>query len=72
MVDAVGAIAAGDDVPVKKTIVKVRYVDVREVRAKMRLSQNQFAQRFGFAPSSVRNWEQAGGNLKGRRVYFWP
>ena len=50
--------AAGEDVPVKKTIVNVPYVDVREVRTKMHLSQTQFAQRFGFAPASVRNWEQ--------------
>lgn len=50
--------AAGEDIPVKKTIIKVPYVGVREVRTKMRLSQNQFAQRFGFAPSSVRNWER--------------
>lgn len=50
--------AAGEDIPVKKTIIKVPYVDVREVRTRMRLSQTQFAQRFGFAPSSVRNWEQ--------------
>jgi len=50
--------AAGEDIPVKKTIIKVPYVDVREVRTRMHLSQNQFAERFGFAPSSVRNWEQ--------------
>jgi putative transcriptional regulator len=50
--------AAGEDIPVKKTVIQVPYVDVREVRTRMRLSQNQFAQRFGFAPSSVRNWEQ--------------
>ncbi|SPF43827.1 Transcriptional regulator, XRE family [Candidatus Sulfopaludibacter sp. SbA4] len=50
--------AAGKDIPVKKTIIMVPHVDVREVRTRMHLSQNQFAQRFGFAPASVRNWEQ--------------
>ena len=50
--------AAGDDIPVRKTVVKVPYVDVREVRRRMRLSQDEFALKFGFAPASVRNWEQ--------------
>jgi putative transcriptional regulator len=50
--------AAGEDIPVKKTTIMVPHVDVREVRIRMHLSQNQFAQRFGFAPASVRNWEQ--------------
>jgi len=50
--------AAGENIPVKKTIIQGQYVDVREVRTRMHLSQDQFAQRFGFAPSSVRNWEQ--------------
>ena len=50
--------AAGEDIPVKKTTIMVPHVDVRKVRIGMQLSQNQFAQRFGFAPASVRNWEQ--------------
>jgi putative transcriptional regulator len=50
--------AAGEDVPVKTIVIKVPYVDVRVIRTRMRLSQNQFAQRFGFTPSTVRNWEQ--------------
>ena len=33
-------------------------VDVRAIRAKTGLSQTQFARRFGFSPSSVREWEQ--------------
>ena len=37
-------------------------IDTRAIRAKMQLSQAQFAQRFGFSAASVRDWEQ------GRRV----
>ena len=33
-------------------------VDVRAVRRRMKLSQAQFAARFGFALDAVQNWEQ--------------
>jgi putative transcriptional regulator len=33
-------------------------VDVRAIRARTGLSQTRFAQRFGFTPSSIREWEQ--------------
>jgi putative transcriptional regulator len=33
-------------------------VDVRAVREKLRLSQSEFAARFGFTASAVRQWEQ--------------
>ena len=33
-------------------------VDVRKVRLKMKLSQVQFATKFGFPPATLRNWEQ--------------
>ncbi len=33
-------------------------VDVRAIRGKTGLSQPQFARRFGFTPSAVREWEQ--------------
>ncbi len=33
-------------------------VDVKAIRRRLRLSQAQFAARFGFALSAVRNWEQ--------------
>ncbi|WP_180542460.1 helix-turn-helix domain-containing protein [Nevskia soli] len=32
--------------------------DVRQVRMKMKLSQAQFATRFGLPPATLRNWEQ--------------
>lgn len=50
--------AKGDDVAVKVTRLHIPAVDVRGVRRKLRLSQSQFAARFGFAPASVKNWEQ--------------
>lgn len=40
------------------TTVHVPTVDVRAVRRKLGLSQAQFASRFGFAPASIKNWEQ--------------
>jgi putative transcriptional regulator len=33
-------------------------VNVREIRGRTGLSQAQFARRFGFSPSAVREWEQ--------------
>ena len=33
-------------------------VDVRELRRKLRLSQDQFARRFGFTAARIRDWEQ--------------
>ena len=43
---------------VRVTLVDVPEVDVRKVRLKMRLSQAQFATKFGFPSSTLRNWEQ--------------
>ncbi len=53
--------ASGEDVPVRVTMVPVKrlpLIDVRSVRQKLGLSQALFAERFGFAPATVRNWEQ--------------
>lgn len=33
-------------------------VDVRSIRMKLGLSQAAFADRFGFSPAAVRDWEQ--------------
>jgi putative transcriptional regulator len=40
------------------TRIEVPKTDVRAVRRKLRLSQPQFAAKFGFQPATVRNWEQ--------------
>lgn len=53
--------ADGEDVPVRVTMVSVEHapkVDVQSVRQGLGLSQSQFAARFGFTPSTVKNWEQ--------------
>jgi putative transcriptional regulator len=54
--------AKGEHVPgVRVTMVTVTrspVVDVRSIRRRLGLSQSQFAARFGFAPATVRNWEQ--------------
>ncbi len=50
--------AKGENVPVRVTHVQFPTINVRDVRKRLRLSQSQFAARFGFAPASVRNWEQ--------------
>jgi DNA-binding transcriptional regulator YiaG len=41
-------------------------VDVRAIREKMKLSQSEFAARFGFTAAAVRQWEQ------GRRYPHGP
>jgi len=48
----------GENRNVRVTLVSVPDVDVRKVRTKMRLSQAQFATKFGFPPATLRNWEQ--------------
>ena len=53
--------ASGEDVPVRVTMVSIErrpLVDVRALRQKLDLSQSEFAARFGFAPATVKNWEQ--------------
>jgi putative transcriptional regulator len=40
------------------TYVPAPQVDVRKLRARMRLSQTQFAAKFGFSLDSIQNWEQ--------------
>lgn len=48
----------GKNDQVRVTLVDVPEIDVRKVRLKMRLSQAQFATKFGFPPATLRNWEQ--------------
>ena len=40
------------------TYVPMPQVDVRKLRARMKLSQTQFAAKFGFSLDSIQNWEQ--------------
>jgi len=50
--------ASGEDVPVRVTTIQVPAIDVRTLRRKLRLSQSEFAARFGFPPATLKNWEQ--------------
>ncbi len=48
----------GKPVRARVTYVPVPHIDVRKLRTKMKLSQTQFAARFGFTLDSIQNWEQ--------------
>jgi len=48
----------GESPDVRVTLVQVPKVDVRKIRTKMRLSQAEFATKFGIPPATLRNWEQ--------------
>jgi putative transcriptional regulator len=52
------AIVEGKAKPAREEMVEVPDIDVAELRAGLALSQTQFAHRFGFKVSAVRNWEQ--------------
>ena len=53
------AYAKGDKTKGRETTVHVPdAVDVRAVRARLGLTQEQFAARFGFRLSTLRDWEQ--------------
>ncbi len=51
--------AKGGDVPgIKVTRVTVPAVDVRDLRRRLDLTQDEFATKFGFSRAVLRNWEQ--------------
>ena len=50
--------ADGETIPVRITKVRVPSTNVRAVRRRLRLSQSQFAAKFGFQPATLKNWEQ--------------
>ena len=50
--------ASGENVPVRIAKVEVPSTDVRAVRRRLKLSQSQFAAKFGFQPATLKNWEQ--------------
>jgi putative transcriptional regulator len=57
--------AAGKDVPGMRVHIPEAY-DVGKIRRRMKLSQKEFAERFGFSIDSIQNWEQ------GRRIPDGP
>ena len=50
--------ARGEEARVRVTTIEVPVIDVRAVRRGLKLSQAQFAAKFGFPPATLRNWEQ--------------
>jgi putative transcriptional regulator len=50
--------AEGKNVAVRTTTVEVPTIDVRATRLRLGLSQAAFAAKFGFQPSTLKNWEQ--------------
>lgn len=51
--------ASGQAVPVRETTIHVPLdVDVRAIRERLNLSQEEFAIKFGFSLGAVRHWEQ--------------
>jgi putative transcriptional regulator len=48
----------GKPVRARVTYVPIPQIDVRKLRSRMKLSQTQFAAKFGFSLDSIQNWEQ--------------
>jgi putative transcriptional regulator len=57
--------ARGAHIPGMRIHIPPAY-DVRKIRRRMKLSQRQFASRYGFSVDSIQNWQQ------GRRVPEGP
>lgn len=53
-----GAISKGQADPSSYRVHVPAEIDVRAIRTQMGLSQEAFAERFGFAVATVRDWEQ--------------
>ena len=52
------AIARGEADPSSYRIHVPVDIDVKAMRRRLRLSQEQFARRYGFTPARIRDWEQ--------------
>lgn len=52
------AFAKGDKTRARLTVYQVPTIDVRGLRSRLRLTQEEFAGKFGFSVGAVRNWEQ--------------
>lgn len=46
------------ELQLKTTTIIPALIDVKQLRAKIGLSQGEFAERYGFSISAIRNWEQ--------------
>ncbi len=52
------AIARGEAEPTTYRVRVPAEIDVRKIRKSLKLSQTEFAARFGLTPATVRDWEQ--------------
>lgn len=52
------AIARGELDPSSYRVHVPADIDVKAIRSRLHLSQAEFAQRFGIAPGTLRDWEQ--------------
>jgi len=52
------AYAKGEDVQVRVTEVRIPMPDVKAIRKKAKLTQQDFAATFGFSYGAIRDWEQ--------------
>jgi len=52
------AYAKGEKTAGRTTVVVPKDVDVKSIRVRLHLSQQEFAMRYGFPVATVRNWEQ--------------
>jgi putative transcriptional regulator len=52
------AFAVGNADESKYCVHVPRQIDVREIRAKLGMTQQQFAREFGFSVNTLRHWEQ--------------
>jgi putative transcriptional regulator len=52
------AYARGENLEARATTFHIPHVDVKKVRARVGLSQAEFARKFGFSIGTLRNWEQ--------------
>jgi putative transcriptional regulator len=65
------AIARGEADPATYNIYVPAQIDVKAMRKKMQLSQDQFAYRYGFTLARIRDWEQGRSNPDGAaRAYL--
>lgn len=63
------AIARGEKKPARLHIPPE--IDVRAIRLKLELSQDDFAAEFGFSPNQIKDWEQGRSRpLGGVRAYL--
>jgi putative transcriptional regulator len=58
--------AKGEETGARTHVVRVPVIDVKELRAKLGMSQPEFALKFGFSLGTLRGWEQ------GRRMPDGP